>query len=51
MSAVFAPDATCSNQLEIIFIGERSRLERLTVTAAAQVLPGNSPQLRVDRGY
>ena len=51
VSAVFALDATCPNQLKIGFIGERGRFQRLTVTAAAQVLPGDSPQLRVDRGY
>ena len=51
VSAVFAPDATCVNQLEVGFIGERGRFQRLTVTPASEVLPGDSAQFRVDRGY
>jgi len=51
VSAVFTPDATCLNQLEVGLIGERGRFQRLTVTAAGEVLPGDSPQLRVDGGY
>jgi hypothetical protein len=51
VSAVFAPDATCPNQLEIGFIGERGRFQRLTVASAAEVLPSDSPQFRVDRGH
>jgi len=51
MNAVFAPDAAYPNQLEIGFIGERGRFQRLTVAAAAETLPGDSPQLRVHRGY
>ena len=42
VSAVFAPDATGPNQLEIGFIGECGRFQRLTVAAAAEVAPGNA---------
>jgi hypothetical protein len=51
VNAVFAPDAACPNQLEIGLMGERGRFQRLTVAAAAEVLPGDSPQLRVHCRY
>jgi hypothetical protein len=39
------------NQLKISLISERGRFQRLTITAAGKVLPGDSPQFRVNRGY
>lgn len=51
VSAIFAPDATCPNQLEVSFIGERGRFQRLTVTSAAEVLSGDSSQFGVYRGH
>jgi hypothetical protein len=46
--AAFAANAARSNQLEVCLIGQRGRLPRLAGLMAPQVLPGDSPQLRVN---
>ena len=48
MYAVFATNATRSNQLEVSLIGQGGRLQRVTGLAVAQMLPRDSPQLRVN---
>jgi hypothetical protein len=50
MGTVFTANASRSHQLQIRFIGQSGRLERMTGLAALKMLPGHAAQFRVNGG-
>src|SRR5215469_10432086 len=49
VDAAFTRDATSPDKFQVHFIGQSSRLEGLPSVPAAQVLPGDAAQLRINK--